>query len=327
MSTTVPENATDAEVVAGALIWLTAWIQASEQIKAEATAAARALWAAFDGWYDDTAVAQVAREAAAISVAAQQTAAGMASQYVVGTADVVGVSRPVLPPSSFVEIRNGVGLSIVHSRPAHQFRRAIAVGKPIDEAIETMTARGITLTLTDVVLQERGSTRAVMEHVGIQQYRRVIHPELSETGTCGLCIAAADRLYNVAELMPIHPPSCKCTSMPVTDVDPGDVLNREDIKAAYAQATALAGSTGATALSHVRFQVNEHGEFGPVLTRAEDEFRGPDRVALEDDPERARRLLSKIAPVLALHRTEGEPVPGALAYEEELYERLLAAAA
>jgi hypothetical protein len=35
-------------------------------------------------------------------------------------------------------------------------------------------------------------------------YRRVIHPELSKSGTCGLCVAAADRIYYVDDLMPIH---------------------------------------------------------------------------------------------------------------------------
>lgn len=59
-------------------------------------------------------------------------------------------------------------------------------------------------------------------------YRRVIHPELSETGTCGLCVAASTRLYRKKALLPMHT-DCKCTVMGVTvDADPAREMNVQD---------------------------------------------------------------------------------------------------
>ena len=42
---------------------------------------------------------------------------------------------------------------------------------------------------------------AQSEKLDIRAYRRVIHPELSKGGTCGLCIAASDRIYFVDDLL------------------------------------------------------------------------------------------------------------------------------
>lgn len=94
--------------------------------------------------------------------------------------------------------------------------------------------------------------------------RRVIHPELSRTGVCGLCIAAADRIYKVADLMPIHD-RCKCTAAAVTDeFDPADELNSTDLGELYR----LSSGTSAAELKRLRYQVDEHGELGPVLIPA-----------------------------------------------------------
>jgi hypothetical protein len=163
---------------------------------------------------------------------------------------------------------------------------------------------------------------ATYAELGVKRYRRVLRPELSVTGSCGLCIAASDRIYRVRELMPIHPPSCKCTTLPIVgDDDPGRSLNRVDLDRLYAEA----GSTAAADLRRTRYKVNEHGEFGPVLTRAGDSFRGPGNVPLENDPERAARMLEKILPVLdslEVRAAAGEDVTGPLIYQRELAERL-----
>lgn len=95
-------------------------------------------------------------------------------------------------------------------------------------------------------------------------YRRVIHPELSRGGTCGMCIAAADRLYKVSELMPIHA-HCKCTVAAVTeDHDPADEANSVDLNRLYKDAR----GTSVAHLKRTRYQVDEHGELGPVLVPA-----------------------------------------------------------
>lgn len=97
---------------------------------------------------------------------------------------------------------------------------------------------------------------------GIQRYRRIIHPELSKTGTCGLCVVAADRVYTIGALMPLHS-NCHCTVMPITaGHDPGLKLNDDDLNEIYRKA----GSTSAAKLKQTRVLTLTNGEIGPVLS-------------------------------------------------------------
>jgi len=106
-----------------------------------------------------------------------------------------------------------------------------------------------------------GRTQYVREASKVIGYRRVIHPELSRGGTCGMCIVAADRIYHIHDLLPIHD-NCHCTVSPVTkDHDPGNSLNDQDLKKFYGDA---GGNTRAH-LKRTRYQVDEHGELGAVL--------------------------------------------------------------
>lgn len=92
-------------------------------------------------------------------------------------------------------------------------------------------------------------------------FRRVIHPEFSYGGTCGLCITAAQQVYHYAQLLPIHG-NCHCTIAPITKgSDPGADLNNLDLSTLYKDA----GGTSAAHLKRTRYQVNEHGELGAVL--------------------------------------------------------------
>jgi hypothetical protein len=108
-----------------------------------------------------------------------------------------------------------------------------------------------------------------MEERGISEYRRVIRPELSNEGSCGLCVVAADRIYYKDDLFPLHA-RCNCGVLPVTDDnDPGLELNRED----FARLYSAAGGTAGAKLKRVRIAVQEHGEIGAVLTRHGDSWR------------------------------------------------------
>lgn len=111
---------------------------------------------------------------------------------------------------------------------------------------------------------ERASTDATLGRYRgskVLEYRRVIHPELSRSGSCGLCIAAADRWYSTAALLPLHA-NCKCGVAPAgSDYDPGFQLNSDDLKKLYEQA----GGTTAAALKNVRVKTITHGELGPIL--------------------------------------------------------------
>jgi hypothetical protein len=308
-------------------LWLDSYAHTTGTISDAAVAQAATAWARFNRWYDDAAVAALAAQMAELSSTAQQQTSGAAAAYISTVAELLGASSVAgIPRVPFSVIRNGAPLPLVHTRPAEAYRRAVALGATHQEALEKAGLRARGVMGSDLTLQQRQAEQTMLETSGVTSYRRIVRPELSRTGTCGLCIAAADRVYDTGDLMPIHPPSCKCTVLPIFgDVggagDPGLQLNRQDIGQLYADA----GSTRAAELARTRYTINEHGEYGPVLTREGDAFRGRDRVALEDDPLRARRLLKQAAPVLALMRGgewEGTDPAGAMAYSEALVARL-----
>lgn len=305
---------------AGAL--LDAYTTATRKIRDNAAANARSAWSSFEGWYSPPLVSALATEIAGVSVAAQQTLAGAAAQY---AETMVGMlaGRPVtLPAPQTPTVRNGVDLWLAHTRPANTLKMRVATGASYEDAFAAAVRRGADMIVTDALLATRETERERYLAAGVEQYRRVIRPELSESGTCGLCVAAADRLYSTDDLLPIHPPNCKCTTMPVVDgKDPGEQITREDVRRAYQ----ILSDGDRNALANMRVRVREHGELGPVLTRAEDAFRSGPSVALEDDPERAARMLGKTRPLLTrleARAASGEDVIAPLAYQRDLVARL-----
>lgn len=86
-------------------------------------------------------------------------------------------------------------------------------------------------------------------------YRRIIHPELAKGGTCGLCVAAATRIYTRANLKPLHD-NCGCEVLPVTEAnDPGADLNASDLAAVYE----AGGTTDGRTLKQARFTAGSGG--------------------------------------------------------------------
>lgn len=136
--------------------------------------------------------------------------------------------------------------------------------KPVGESKSQKTARK-RAEQAKKKLPEPKRVKAKGASRGILGYRRVLHPELADSGqSCGLCVAAATRLYRTDELLPIHR-GCHCETLPVTRFnDPGLDLNQDDLARLYE----AAGSTSAADLSSIRLQTFVSGELGPVLTRA-----------------------------------------------------------
>jgi hypothetical protein len=160
----------------------------------------------------------------------------------------------------------------VYSRPSAQFVYQLSQGDTVDEAEAAAAERLGQLATADVVLADRDETHSLYaETPAIVGYRRVIHPELSRSGTCGLCIVASDRFYTRGDLMPLHD-RCNCIPMPIVKGDdPGKRLNSDDLGRIYA----AAGGNFAEQLKFVRVNVDEHGELGPVLVKKGDHFRTP----------------------------------------------------
>jgi hypothetical protein len=85
-----------------------------------------------------------------------------------------------------------------------------------------------------------------------------------------MCVAAADRVYKVDELMPIHD-RCECTVSRYDRAhDPGFTLNQDDLDRLYPMPKRRRPGRfrrRVKALKKTRYQIVHHHELGPVLTK------------------------------------------------------------
>jgi len=243
----------------------------------------------FSGWYDHAAITVWSAQVAARLEAMQARMASQTDAYL--TRLVSQLNGPVRPVGrvSVSGLRVGVthAGAVARATDTYRYQQSridsiapkilsdpasaeplLSIVSPLDAAVQ----RAQSVASMDGQLAFRAQSTANMSALpDISGYRRVIHPELSKGGTCGLCIAASDRLYGKHELLPLHD-HCECTTLPViAGQDPGSALNRADLTAAYR----LAGGTGRQKLKAVRFRIDQHGELGPVLTAHKDAFRSP----------------------------------------------------
>lgn len=235
-------------------------------------------------------------------------------------ADARRSDRAVLP-----DPMRGVDPAEQWERPAEEYRRGRLQGLDDFEAAERALRRADTMVEDDLNLAHREASRQRLSVVpDVLGWRRVLRPELSVGGSCGLCIAASTRLYSRGELMPIHA-RCKCKPFPVVrgKADPGQQLNGQDLDALYQQALeASGGDNSAAALKRVRFQVHDHGELGPVLRAEGDRFRGPKKAAKAATAQRTSydgeiAALERTSADLQRRQDAGEDVSGPLAYQRE----------
>lgn len=159
-----------------------------------------------------------------------------------------------------------------YGRVADAYRFNITMrGDSPEIAAAKAIARVAAIAETDVTLAVRAQYQASMSAAGAIGFRRILHPELSETGPCALCVVAADRMYRIEDLLPIHA-HCVCEVLPVyAGADPGITLNGDDLQALYD----AAGGNTRQALRRVTVALAEHAELGPILVDANQQFRGP----------------------------------------------------
>lgn len=185
----------------------------------------------------------------------------------------VPAARLVALPES---LRADVAPEQVLLRPAATVRYLRSKAEPRAAAVQAGLDRLLAIGATNLQLALRQSTVQTLSRVdGVRGYRRILRPYLSRGGSCGLCVAAADRVYGKRDLLPIHT-KCKCAVMPVTRAgDPGLQLNVADLERLYGSA----GGTEAARLKRTRYRVEQHGELGPVLVPAGQHFRDVEDVA------------------------------------------------
>lgn len=248
----------------------------SEELKAALNAYVLGLYAG-QNFYDAAAVAAIGSQAANTTNAQAVIAAGMAAQYVAITTGIIAGDNLATPTLVLPALRGGVDMASVYERPIKLFRRLRARGVDPQEAFVRAMQLATAITDTNMTLAQRAAYTAAFEKLqnqaGITGYRRILHPELSRTGSCGLCAVASDQVYHVADLMPLHN-LCKCTVLPIIGaLDPGSGLNNLTLTDLYG---AAGSSNRAEALKRVVI-MQEHGEYGPVLR-----IKGQNFLALDD---------------------------------------------
>lgn len=215
--------------------------------------------------------------------------------------------------------------AVPYQRVAEQYRYQVSArGVDPDKAADSAVVRIGAVAHTDVTLAVREQVRASLGEIpGVTGYRRILRPELSKTGPCGLCVVAADRVYHVKDLQPIHDRCC-CETLPIIgSLDPGLTLNAADLEALYGAAGSTGGGKGqGGALKRIRVALAENGELGPVLVDADQAYRGPVDVARLKVDDAAVRLQAQLDSlerqfgVLSRRSHNGEDVDRPLAWHE-----------
>jgi len=248
-----------------------------------------ALWVPFTWWGRPDMVNAAAAQSAVYVDIATKRARRLSRAHMLAQLRLVDAEPDRLPPIEDTYERGGTSIVEVYKRPARQVEhlireqqktldRAAAPTRPLielpdritDEMMQTFEERLTSLVEDDVAATARDEAQKVLRaSAKVIGYRRVIHPEFSKTGTCGLCVVASSKFYTVGELMPLHD-KCKCTISPITaNQDLGLRLNRADLDRIYE----AAGSNYAEDLKRIKVQVREHGELGPILTERGAKFR------------------------------------------------------
>lgn len=248
------------------------------RIRDRAVLSVQAQIARFTGWYNPELVAQLAATIGEIVAAASRQAASTTAAYTARSATALGfdIIRTVTADPITGPLRLGVdNWESVYSRLAAAVRYEVSTGVSVEDAIEHVMNRADAMVQTDLQLARRQQSSRTLRSTNARRYRRIIRPEASESGTCGLCAVAADRTYRVSNLMPIHT-RCKCTSLPVNEAQDFALdLNDDELESIYG-ATGVSrgfGATYAENLLNVRVKVVQHGELGPVLVNAKHRTR------------------------------------------------------
>ncbi|HIW98916.1 MAG TPA: hypothetical protein H9871_02105 [Candidatus Nesterenkonia stercoripullorum] len=219
-----------------------------------------------DDWFNLSSTWDTARGIADIVDSGVRQEAAITQSYMAQVYGAQGITpnEPALAIRG--SLRTGSTTALSYRRLASDMRYLLTNGEPEQVALGSVFRRLEQMVTDDLAMGMREQSRRFIMANGrtTRGFRRVIRPEMSTSGTCGLCMVASDNVYGRADLLPIHN-RCRCIVSPITkDHDPGD-LNKVDLEAIYA----AAGSTQAKDLINVRVRDVEHGELGPRIVPAD----------------------------------------------------------
>ncbi len=255
------------------------------RLRAATVARVLALWALHGGLTDEDSDRFTAAAVPVVTGGQVAIARLVAGYLAIVTRSTLGTATAAAVDPHLVTAARGIAPVEVYRRPVVTARTAIAEGRPFAEAMRTAADHLERIADTDVALAQRQATvAAVSADERIVGYRRVL------TGSsCALCATASTQRYRTDQLMPIHG-RCDCGVAPIFgQSDPGQVINRRLVK----DLRAAAKSTGAKDYAtnrHIsvaedgsvvlpKVATHQHGELGPTLTRAADDFTGPGDIA------------------------------------------------
>lgn len=214
---------------------------------------AEQVWTGMDSWSDSAADRLVA-QLLPVMLGGQRLVASATAAFLSTWLDVPGSRAKLLDLEQVTGTAlRGVDPAQVYRRPVIESRatyaklrktgRDLSRQEIIDAAIDTGLRRLLGTASTDLQLTATLTSRQVLRAEKVKVYRRVTRP-----GACPLCLAASDRVYHVADLLPIHN-SCHCV------VVPGGLIPEALQRAGNDQ-----DPTGGRGL-----QIGENAEIGPVL--------------------------------------------------------------
>lgn len=239
--------------------------ESQSRLKAKVLGLVRREMRDFGGWYVPSDMEALAsRIGAHVSGGSSRAAAITSGALAMQAAKLFRrTSRPAPVLDTRVPLRTGVeSWKELYLRIGVTYRFERSVGSPDQVALDKALTRLEVMVDDDLMLARTHQAREIATaNPRITGTRRLIHPELSRGGSCGLCVAAADRIYYVEDLMPVHE-RCKCTTALVSDDDDiGYLVNADDVGEVYG----AAGSTKGADLKKVRAVIVDHGELGPRL--------------------------------------------------------------
>lgn len=118
------------------------------------------------------------------------------------------------------ELWNGVTNAFVTGR------KALKDGATQEEAVQQSLSQVLAFVDTGTQEAKVKQAQTSLIEAGETRYKRVVHPNESESGSCALCLIASTRVYYVEDLLPIHE-RCHCDVDTIQDGDITVVDGRE----------------------------------------------------------------------------------------------------
>lgn len=245
---------------------LSAYTTTTITVRRRVEAFVRASWGSLDSWREADIERFVARIVPVVA-GGQVQIASLTDGYLAAMSSVVlgQTFRPVGVPKKFItdDVMRGVAATDVYRRTGPTVWTALSRGHTINEAVRQGLTRAVITAGTDLQLAKTHATRYALErNDNVVGFSRV-----PDGAACELCLLASTQRYHVGDLMPIHD-RCSCDVEPLFgEKDPGQIIDPD-----------LLDRLNTANESGIDVAVHDHGELGPVLTVAGQNFDGPSAV-------------------------------------------------